>query len=153
MSDAPAPPAADAPVVPETSVTPTADAPLGEPGLAALKAEREAHAAAVKKLKEYEDRDKTDAEKQAEETETLRRENAELKSGALRATVAATKGVPVNLLSGSTQQELEASADALIAFRGEQPSNPLVVPKEGNSPLNPGDPNKHFVGKLFGSGD
>jgi hypothetical protein len=153
MSDVPTAPVSDAPVTPEAPVPPTADAPLGEPGLAALKAEREAHAAAVKKLKEYEDRDKTDAEKQAEETETLRRENAELKSGVLRANVAAAKGIPVNLLSGSTQEELEASADALIAFRGSQTSNPLVVPKEGNSPLNPGDPNRNFVGKLFGSGD
>lgn len=44
---------------------------------------------------------------------------------AVRAEVAAEKGVPVALLNGSTREELEAAADALIAFRGEQkPAGP-----------------------------
>lgn len=139
---------------PETPVEPVATTePLGEPGLAALKAERDARAAVERELKEYKDRDKTEAEKQAEETETLRRENAELKSGKLRADVAAAKGVPAGLLSGSTQAELEASADALIAFRGEQTSTKLVVPTEGTSPSVQPSSDKEFVKALFGNGD
>ncbi|MET0887903.1 MAG: hypothetical protein ABWX92_15810 [Mycetocola sp.] len=51
-----------------------------------------------------------------------------------RARVAAAKGVPEALLTGSTQEEFEAAADALIAFRGEQSSNRLLIPNEGNSP-------------------
>lgn len=129
------------------------ETPLGAPGLAALQAEREARAALEKELKEFKDRDKTDAERQAEETETLRRENAELKSGALRANVAATKGVPAALLSGSTQAELEASADALIAFRGEKQTSGLLVPNEGKSPTKQVNAESDFVSSLFGSSD
>lgn len=117
-----------------------ADEPLGAPGLAALKSEREAKAAAEKraavaeaKIKAFEDAQKTEAEKQAERLAEFERENAELKSAKTRAEVAAAKGVPANLLSGSTQEELEASADALIAFKGEQPQK-LHVPNEGKAP-------------------
>lgn len=83
----------------------------------------------------WEDRakeNKTAAEKLAEiekakltETERLQAELAELTAERdrnaaelLRTSVAATKGVPAGLLTGSTQEELEASADALLAFRG-----------------------------------
>ena len=41
---------------------------------------------------------------------------------ATRAQVAAAKGVDVDLLSGSTLEELEASADRLLAWRGAQVS-------------------------------
>lgn len=126
---------------------------LGENGVKALAAERDARKALEKRLKEFEDRDKTDAEKLAEETETLRRENAELKSGKLRADVAAAKGVPASLLSGSTQAELEASADALIAFRGEKQAPGLLVPTEGKSPNPKPSSDSAFVSELFGRGD
>lgn len=152
-------PAAD--VTPaEPGATPETPAELGEGGVKALAAERDARKASDKlaadltqRLKAFEDRDKTDAERQAEETETLRRENAELKSGALRAEVANAKGVPVALLSGSTQEQLEASADALIAFRGEKTANRLVVPNEGNSPSTQGSSESVFAASLFGSSD
>lgn len=117
------------------------DEPLGAPGLAALKSEREAKAAAERRaataearIKEFENRDKTDEQKRSEEADELRRENAELKSAKTRAEVAAAKGVPANLLSGSTQEELEASADALIAFKGEVQPQKLIVPNEGKTP-------------------
>ena len=144
----------------ESGATPETPVELGENGLKALAAERDARKAAetvsadlAKQLKAFADRDKTDAERQAEETETLRRENAELKSGALRAEVANAKGVPVALLSGSTQEQLEASADALIAFRGEKTTNRLVVPNEGNSPSTQGSSDSVFAASLFGSGN
>ena len=70
------------------------------------------------KLKEYEDRDKSEAQKQAEAIAEMQRENAELRAGKMRAEIAANKGVPAALLAGSTQEEIEASADALIAFKG-----------------------------------
>lgn len=117
------------------------DEPLGAPGLAALRSEREARAAAEKaaadalaKVKEFEDRDKSEAQKQQEALEQAQRELAELTVAKTRAEVAAAKGVPAELLTGSTQEELEASADALIAFRGEQQVQKLIVPNEGNSP-------------------
>lgn len=130
-------------VTPETPAVEVAkaDEPLGAPGLAALKSEREAKAAAEKraaaaeaKIKAFEDAQKTEAEKQAERLAEFERENAELKSAKTRAEVAAAKGVPASLLTGSTQEELEASADALIAFKGAQEPQKLIVPSEGRSP-------------------
>jgi hypothetical protein len=130
-------------VTPETPAVEAAkaDEPLGAPGLAALKSEREAKAAAEKRaaaaearIKAFEDAQKTEAEKQAERLAEIERENAELKTAKTRAEVAAAKGVPANLLTGSTQAELEASADALIAFKGDTQPQRLVIPNEGNSP-------------------
>ena len=76
------------------------------------------------KLAEIEEANKTEAEKAQARAEAAEKRAIELEAKALRAEVAATKGVPVNLLTGSTQEELEAAADALIAFRGEQKAGP-----------------------------
>lgn len=101
-----------------------------------------ANEGAAKRLAEIEEAQKTEAQKAQERLEAAEKRAAELELKAIRAEVAASKGVPVNLLSGSTQEELEASADALLAFRGEQEPQRLIVPGEGRSPdqaLN-GDP-------------
>jgi vacuolar-type H+-ATPase subunit I/STV1 len=98
--------------------------------------------AKASKLAEIEEANKTEAEKQAERFQQIERENQTLKQAKDRAEVAADKGLPANLLSGSTREELEASADALIAFRDAAataaPSAPqsasFVIPGEGNSP-------------------
>lgn len=76
------------------------------------------------KLQEFEDSQKTETQKQQEALAEAKAQLAELTVGKLRAEVAAAKGVPVSLLSGSTQEELEAAADALIDFRGEQKQSP-----------------------------
>lgn len=138
----------EAPVVEPVAKT---DEPLGAPGLAALQAEREAHAAAVKRLKEYEDRDKTEAEKTAERLAAAEKRADELEAKALRAEVAAAKGVPVSLLSGSTLADLEASADALINFRAAKQAPGLLVPKEGSTSTPKPSNEREFVKQLFGS--
>ena len=126
--------------------------PLGEAGIAALKSEREARKAAEKsatelaaRIKEFEDRDKSETERQSERLAEFERENAELKSAKTRAEVAAAKGVPVELLTGSTQEELEASADALNKFKGEKQTQRLHIPNEGNSPTNTSNPSDDFA--------
>lgn len=145
-------PASPAPAAPEAPVTPAGatpeDQPLGAPGLAALKSEREAKAAAEKRaadaearVKEFEDREKTEAQKLQEERDQAQKDLATERAARLRAEVAATKGVPAALLSGSTQEELEKSAAELIAWRGE-PASPdgaarFVVPVEGGQPTIP----------------
>lgn len=86
------------------------------------------------KYAEWENAQKTEAQKTQEALEAAQRELAETKLQVARAEVAAEKGIPANLLSGSTREELETSADALIAFRGEQEPPRLVVPSEGKSP-------------------
>lgn len=131
--------------------------PLGEAGIAALKSEREARKAAEKaaaeaqaRIKEFEDRDKSEAQKQAEALAEAQARLAELTVAKTRAEVAAAKGVPASLLSGSTQEELEASADALIAFKGTQEPQRLYVPNEGKSPTNAEGPAAAFAGFLNG---
>lgn len=90
-----------------------------------------ADAAELAKIRESQ---KTEAEKAAEALAAAEKRAAELELKAARAEVAAAKGVPADLLTGSTQAELEASADALIQFRGEQQPKGLHIPNEGRQP-------------------
>lgn len=123
MSDnAPATPETtpEAPAKDESGAKP--DEPLGAPGLAALNAERDradkaekAAKAALAKIQEFEDRDKSEAQKQQEALEKAQKELAELTVAKLRAEVA-------------------AATDALIAFKGEQPKQKLIIPSEGGQP-------------------
>lgn len=141
---------------PETPTETVEDAPLGETGLSALKAEREARAAAERRLKEFEDRDKTEAEKSAERLAAAEKRAEELEVRSTRAEVAATKSVPTVLLAGpasGSAEDLAKFADALIQFRGDQGSNGLHVPNEGNSPRPQPSTDSAFVKDLFSSGD
>jgi hypothetical protein len=81
---------------------------------AARKRAQEAEARA----KEFEDRDKSEQEKATERAEAAERRAAEAEIKVLRADVAADKNVPAKLakfLTGSTKQDLEKSADELLA--------------------------------------
>ncbi|AER47564.1 head scaffolding protein [Mycobacterium phage DS6A] len=118
------------------------DTGLGEAGQKALAAERDARKAAERelrdakkataelaaKVKEFEDRGKSDDQKKDEriaELESLVNKHkseleAQLKAAErskLAATVAAEKGVPVELLKGDTREALEASADKALEWR------------------------------------
>jgi len=108
---------------PDTKPDDTKD-DLGDAGKRALDNERKARAAAEKqakefekRLKEIEDKDKTEAQKLADaKTESDKRaETAEAK--ALRLEVAFEKGLTpkqAKRLTGSTREELEADADELL---------------------------------------
>ena len=141
-SDAPDAPDTTNEATQESGPGATPDEQLGEAGLSALKAERERANAAEKaakealaRVKEFEDRDKTEAQKQQEALEAAQRELAELTVAKARAEVAAAKGVPAALLTGGTTEELEASADALIAFKEAQASPAMpIVPSAGKMP-------------------
>ena len=90
---------------------------------------------AARRLAEIEESQKTEAQKQQDALERAQRELADERSARERAEVAAAKGVPATLLSGATREELEASAAALLEFRGEKaPSGGLLIPSEGNTP-------------------
>lgn len=155
-TDAPAPAepiATPDPVDPEGAKP---DEPLGAPGLAALKSEREAKAAAEKRaaaaearVREFEDRDKTEAQKAADALADAQAQLAALTVAKTRAEVAAAKNIPASLLTGSTQEELEASADALIAFRGDQPKGP-IVPGQGVAPIVQLDSKAEAFGRALG---
>lgn len=167
-------PAAPAPLTPPTP-TPT-DSPKPDTGDAQVdwKAEAEkwkslsrkhedASKANADKAKLYDDAQeaaKTEAQKQADALAKLAAENEALKVSNLRAQVAEAKGVPAALLTGSTQAEIEAAADALIAFRGEQkPATPAAPSADGQGKV--GDPvgatmaqlTKADVEKLYAEGN
>lgn len=69
-------------------------------------------------LDEIEESKKSEVEKANSRVAELEAQLEEAQSSIVRSNVAAAKGVPANLLSGSTKEELEAAADALLEFRG-----------------------------------
>lgn len=83
------------------------------------------------RLDELEEQNKTEAQRAAERLAAAEKRAAELELKATRAEVAAAKGVPADLLTGSTAEELEASADALIKFKEAAASRAHVAPHEG----------------------
>lgn len=105
------------------------------------------------KLSEIEEANKTETEKVAERLAIAEKRAAELEVKSLRSDVALAKGVPAALLTGSTQEELEAAADALIEFRGEvkpaAPSSPAL--SRVNNQNSAGTSDGQFVRELFGS--
>lgn len=87
-----------------------------------------ANEGAAKRLAEIEESQKTEAQKAQDALAKAQKELADERTARIRAEVAATKGVPAELLSGGTQEELEASADALLSFKGTAPE-PSPFPK------------------------
>lgn len=123
--------------------TTESDAPLGEPGKKALVAEREARAAEkaradelAAKLKEIEDRDKSEEQKRQEERDRLAREVADLTAAKTRAEVSASTAVPLEILSGpksTSSDDLAAFAALLTTWRGDAPKGP-VLPNQSKTP-------------------
>lgn len=91
---------------------------------ALAKANKEAETLRLR-LKEFEDRDKTDAQKVQEERDALRAERDALSLQVLRREVADEKGLTpaqARRLVGTTREEMEADADELIeAFPKAKP--------------------------------
>ena len=97
-------------------------ADLGDAGKKALDAERAARREAERKLKEYEDRDKTDQQRLADEVEALKQKVADkdaeivkAQHASLRAEVAAEMRVPPSRIHGTTREELAADAEAYLS--------------------------------------
>ncbi len=133
--DAPVPTAVPTPP-PAAQPTPPVDpAPAKETDWVAEARKWEDRAKANKEaadeLAKIKEAQKTEAEKAADRLAAAEKRASEAELKALRADVAQTKGVPASLLSGSTQQELEAAADALIAFRSEAPKLPVAPSSYG----------------------
>lgn len=101
------------------------------------------HKAAAEKLDEIEEASKTEAQKQAERMAKL---EAKVKDYETREQIAAwakevseETGVPAEVLSGSTKEELEAHAAKLKPLIGQaqQPEPPSTVPTIGKTPATP----------------
>lgn len=153
----------EAPAEEVEGATPDAE-DLGEGGKSAIQKERELARAAdarakaeaaranelAAKVKEFEDRDKTVEQKRAEELEATRKELAELTLARDRAEVAAERGVPANLLSGTTREEMDASATALLEFKGQPEKKRLVLPNVDKTPAKVASDEQSFISDFFG---
>lgn len=106
------------------------------------------------KAVELEEASKSELQKAQERAEAAEKALADATATAVRAEVAASKGVPVALLSGDTREALEASADALLAFRDETARKGNYAPNEGRtSNIDKGSELREFTRNLFASRD
>lgn len=92
------------------------------------KANEEAKQARLR-IKEFEDRDKSDQERLAEKASELEGKLTTAEANAARFEIALEKGLTksqAKRLVGSTREELEADADELLADLGATPEPPVV---------------------------
>ncbi len=152
MSETTTPDPAPAETAPQTAAASTDPAPtpkpddLGDPGKKALAAERSARRAAEKaaadalaKVKEFEDRDKTELEKLTDQISKAKAEADQARAEALRLKVAAESGLPADLhefLVGNDEEELRAKAQKLMAATAAatDPRRPAPDPTQGAKP-------------------
>ncbi|MEV7606112.1 DUF4355 domain-containing protein [Paenarthrobacter sp. NPDC089322] len=114
---------------------------LGDGGLKALQAERDARKAAEKtaaeyaaKLKGFEDEKLSELEKAQNAANEAAAELAKLRTENTRSKVALAKGLPADLvefLTGDTEEEVAAKADLLISRLGT-PGTPKPDPSQGS---------------------
>lgn len=107
--------AVDTPVDQASPVVPKSDLPP-EVKKALSKANKEAETLRLK-LKEYEDKDKSDAQRLQEERDALKAERDQLAQDTLRREVADEKGLTpaqARRLVGSSREEMEADADDIL---------------------------------------
>lgn len=124
-------------------------------------ARAKANAEAATKLQQFEDRDKTEAQRLAERAEAAEKRALELETRALRLEVAAEKGLTpaqAKRLVGATREELEADADELLeTFKPATSEDVPVAPTSldlgtrGTAPLPlNGDPLEQALRKSLG---
>lgn len=73
---------------------------------------------------EAQEKSKTELQKALDARAAAEKRAAELETQALRLKIGATKNVDPELLVGTTQEEIEASADRLLAWKGPEPKTP-----------------------------
>lgn len=98
----------------------------------AIPADYEDLKAKAARLDEIEAKGKTELQKAQEAAATAQRELEGMRSRMERAEtarrVAEERGVPVDLITGATQEEMERSADALVAWKTPDPAPRLSNP-------------------------
>lgn len=149
-----------------TATVETQPEDLGEAGKKALAQERAAKKAAEKqlselqkRLQEFEDRDKTEAQKLADRVAAAEQERDALLLTAMRQKVALEKGLPATLaerLKGSTEDEMSADADELLSLvpqasdQGQPGPRPDLSQGARSAMALNGDPLLHSVKNVLG---
>lgn len=125
---------------PEPPTKPEPPAPSADENAqlkAALKKANDEAASFRHKLKELEDRDKSDSEKLTERVTAAEKRAAEAEARALRLEVASAKGLTpsqAKRLVGATREELEADADEILADFAPQRPGEHETPPPGGRP-------------------
>lgn len=119
-------------------------------------ARAKANADAAKRLKEIEDRDLSELQKAQRDREEALTRLQEVEREAIRNRVALTKGLPAEIaatLSGSSEEELAAHADRLLAWRSNQtPPTPRPDPGQGPRPSSPAQDEDAEYARFFPNG-
>lgn len=141
-TDAPeAPPQQPAPAEQPAEPKPTETVDYWKQRARQNESQAKANADAAKRLKEIEDRDLSELQRAQRDAEEMRGQLEKLTRTNLRSTVALAKGLPPEvaaILAGSTEEELTAHADALLAWRGgAAPSSPRPDLGQGPRPSTP----------------
>ena len=120
------------------------------------KANKEAESLRLK-LKEYEDRDKTEAEKLAERAATAERERDAAKAAELRLRIAAKHGISDEhadlFLNGTDEATLTKQAEQLVELAEASKKRSNHVPREGTTPASGDSDERQFAQSLFSGGD
>ena len=85
----------------------------------------------AKRLDAIEEQSKSEIQKAIEAREAAEKRASALEVKVLRASIASAKGVDADLLTGSTEEEIAAAADKLLAWRG--PATPAGPPASTSS--------------------
>jgi len=141
---------------PPADLSQTDDEPLGEAGKKALQREREARKAAERaaaeaaaKVKEFEDRDKTEQQRALERAEAAEKAAAEAQREALRYRIATRHQISdedaETFLTGADEAALTRQAERLVALRGEANAPRVPKPDPSQGPRGPVDINAQIA--------
>ena len=135
VADDPVTPAADeqkSPVEPAAEKGPDLAAEVAKWKELSRKNEQRAkeNADKAKKLDEIEEANKTELEKLLDRAEKAETALTKAKADAMRATKAAESGVPVGLIYGNTEEEMDAAVQAAKAWVDSQAKPPLAPPAD-----------------------
>ncbi len=110
------------------------------------------NAAKAKQFDEITEAQMSELEKANERAAQAETRAAEIEQRATRAEVAAATGVPAELLSGTTQEDLEASAAKLLEFRGTQQAPDFGAGNRGGDAGKPSQMSRDEVKRLYAAG-
>ncbi len=111
-----------------------------------------ANADKAKQFDEITEAQKSELEKANDRAAQAEARAAEIEQRAVRVEVAAAKGVPAELLTGSTREELEACADKLLAFRGTQAPPDFGAGDRGSDAGKPSQMSRDELKRLYAAG-
>lgn len=107
---------------------------------------------AAKKLKAFEDSEKSESERLNEQLSEASKRADDAESGLLRYQVASEKEVPVRamkFLKGDTREDIEASAQEVLELIGEaKPRGPKPDPTQGRSDKGPSSTADQFAATI-----